>query len=453
MLLCDISTMPSQHERQPHSHESTPTPERFVSETRETVSTEREGKIEILKESLNRSFQTFVSRIAGSETYGGLYNEDQAEEIRSLRASFKERAERIKNRHLSRVKNLVASSLMAGLISFVGAQEKSDAPKTEEDTTKNEFIDPRNPDSFLYDIEKNKQEISSIVRVDTLSQDDIKEFIGDSPTFNEDLVNNPDQYPNALTEYEEIKKQYNDVREWSKNLIDSPVYQARLANELKESNLTGAETFYSQKRLSNLLETDYILETPEHIQIESGAAGYYTGKAYQHEESGTMFLESLRAGQTTLPYTESLNAESTAAHEYEHEAMDIGENFYHEHAEGNTEAISPYAQKLYREGFDNELWERVTTKALEAGMDQGEINELYEYYSSYTELQAFKRGATYELGQKDIWDYNEDFTEETYEKVIDYLEKEDNQDPESSLFIFFKFIKKEQAIKIFNTIA
>lgn len=453
MIWYNILAMQFRYEKQPFSPENTPSRERVASADREIISGVRENKIEKLREALGKQFENSLSRTVKPEAYQDSYDTEQVNKMNKLYVSFRDRAEAIKNLYLSCARRFIMSGLMASLISFAGAQEQTDIPNTPENVKKKEFIDPRNPDNFLYDIEKHKQEMPSVVRIDTLSQEQVVEFRNESPLFNGEFLNNPDGHPHALAEYEEITKQYNDIREWSKNLIESPVYQARLSYELKESNLTGAETFYIQKRLSNLLETDYLLETPEDLEIESGAEGYYTKKPYQHDKPGLTFLESVDAGQTTLPYTISLKAKTTAAHEYEHEAVDVGENFYHEHVDGSTEAISPYAQELYREGFNNELWERITSKALAAGMLQEDIDELYEYYSSTTEMQAFKRGATYELNQQGIWNYDEEFTEETYEKVMNYIEQESHQDLGSSAFTFFKFIKKEQAIKIFNTIA
>lgn len=414
-----------------------------------------------MERSLKKSFEGFATRLLGPEIYKEEYTPEQVGQIAQLKERFDVRAAQSRNKHLAQARNIIMSTITSGILTLPGfGQETPTHLESIEDTPVyvRPNIDVRDPKSYLFDLDKEKHEAPSIVRTDTLSNADLKEFMNESPAFGAELLSRPEDLPSAFAEYEAIKKQYDDVRSWSKGLIMSPTYQQRLTHELKESGLTGAETFYSQKRLFNLMETDYRMQTAEEIELEHKAAeAYYEPVTYSEpKEAGITILRSPSEGQATLPYEKNVFVESIAAHEFEHESMDANKNLNLHHPDEGLEVVTPYAKQLYKEGLNYETIETMSEKLLAKGMPQEELERIVSYYSSSTELQAYKKGATYELKQLGIWDYTEEFTEKKYQEAMDYVDariKSKNVDGPSNLFVFFKLMKKEYAIKILNEIA
>ncbi|MCB9808854.1 hypothetical protein H6776_00455 [Candidatus Nomurabacteria bacterium] len=435
--------------------------------------------LEVFSRSLEKRAEGFTSRMLGAEIYQDTYSRQQCQEIGILKGHFDNMAHSLTQYYNALAKRVVFTTMFfVATASFGQNSLAPEQPTSSEDISTSWSDMTKNSKNFYHEV---VGEFGSPVFAPVREKriEDTYDFMSNSPAWNKQEVNiidpmytlgndipsrqklyeTPDLWPDALEEYQMIKKQYDDVRAWSKDQIMTPAYQARLANELAQSNMVGMETFYSQKRLLNLSDKTYQLDMNQDILEDSddGAFAYYNptegqGGSWVNNEAVRFPTE----GVTHLPYEKTLDYEGVAAHEFDHESVDVDDLFGNEETLVSQNLITPHALSLYQEGINNVFWDNLQ---IQVQSGTSEINseallKAREYYSDPTEIQAYKRGAIYELEQLGIWDYQSEFTEEMYEKALEVLDQSDDSSLNTlNISVFFMTLKKEFVIRIMNETA
>ncbi len=205
---------------------------------------------------------------------------------------------------------------------------------------------------------------------------------------------------------EDAHKNYDEQKEWLKDVIGSEEYKKRLLKELDFDEK--AADAYIELRKENLNDKDYNLKFGS--MIEDGVVGQYN-----HDDKLVHLATNPPKGR-----------EASGIHEFTHDITDGGVS------------ISPKAEDLLTKSFNFEL---VKEKL-------GETTAAYLY--SATERDARKKVLEYDLEKLGVKKYGEEFKQEHYEKAVELM-KEGKLSANSVEFILMT--KPDYFLQIMNEIA
>ena len=216
--------------------------------------------------------------------------------------------------------------------------------------------------------------------------------------------------------YYAIKAQINDAesqKEWLIKIVGSKKYFDRLVKE------TGSESYakWAQRaRLNRLKSNEYFLSN-DSVESKKGALGHVT----RVEEDGFYKYPAFLSHERYISKEEQEN-NFTPMHEFEHQStIDI--------LVEETESLL-----INKVEFD-----RLTDREHEDN-----------YYLEPDEIMARKRVLDYQLDKLLIKEYQENFTEDHYQK-IKKLQEEGKLDRDADLF--FRMYEKDSLMLIMNTVA
>lgn len=229
-----------------------------------------------------------------------------------------------------------------------------------------------------------------------------------------------EKYQNMLRHVEDVEKQ----RSWLKKITASKTYLKRLIKE-HDGNESRAQNL-QEKRIQRLEEYNYYLSNHSYLSDEQAYGhvlnhGKMKYQAFIHNES-TAGINEYTDKEGNVVLTETDN-NMTALHEFEHQV--------------DLELISTQAKEIFYNNLD-------TSK-----MPIYQFEEL-DYYSNPSELLARKRVFDYELEKLQVKKYDEEFTQDHYEKVLQ-LQQQDELDYNSEQFI--NSFRKDGIMIIMNTVA
>lgn len=223
---------------------------------------------------------------------------------------------------------------------------------------------------------------------------------------------------NRVARDQEMYNHYDSQLNWLNSNIKSPEYIKRI------QNFEGLTLTDVQKRLLLLNKNDYE-GTSTDMSESRVTTDLKTGKVLD--------------AKFKLRYSKDKDDE----HNYRMSAIHEGEHV----ATANEKYMSPYAVELYKKALNKDA--RVTV--------YGENDEKYIFHvngsdglSEPTELDARKKTTEYFMEQSGIKKYEEKFTKEHYEKLLELLKE--NKVP-NDVRQFLEMIKSEYIEQIMNTIA
>ncbi len=289
------------------------------------------------------------------------------------------------------------------------------APEIPQDNTEK-------PKTSIADKLKRWAKIGAIATVGFLPLEDTQ--AGGAPTNDKDKIERETKIDSLLNEiksigtktkseiknaHEDIKnayKNYDEQKEWLKDVIGSKEYKERMLKEL-DSNEKAADA-YIELRKENLNDNDYNLTYGS--TIEPGVVGQYN-----HDDKVVHLVTNPPKGR-----------EASGIHEFTHDITDGGVS------------ISPKAADLLTKSFNFEL---VKEKLGE---------NTAKYLENAEERDPRKKVLEYDLEKLGVKKYGEEFTQQHYEKAVELM-KEGKLSANSVEFIVTT--KPEFFLQIMNEIA
>ncbi len=263
------------------------------------------------------------------------------------------------------------------------------APKISQDNTEK-------PKDSIADKLKRWAKIGAIATVGFLPLEDAQ--AGGAPTNNKDktereakidsLINeikkigtkSKSEIKNAREDIKNAHKNYDEQKEWLKDVIGSEEYKERMLKEL-DSNEKEAD-IYTKHRKENLNDKDY------NLVYGSTVDGDHVVGEYSENDKSVKLATNPPSGH-----------EATGLHEFVHDITDGGAT------------MTKKAIDLYKQSFNPNI------------IRESNSEEIVNYLEEPTERDARKKVLEYDLEKLGVKKYGEVFTQEHYEKVLELAKK------------------------------